>query len=351
MIQIRHIILGFILFGVSLARCQSADINISDTTKSIYYTDYSEQLLLKFGTIVKSNKLELINKNDNQHAKFSPTGLSSLGGGFNYKWLGFAISFGLPNPEESVRKYGNTKKIDAQLNIFSKKFGVDAIFQNYKGFYLENPSALTTSPKDSFPHLPTMETVSVGVEGAYFWNHKKFSYKAAYVRNTVQNKSAGSLLIGGFYSLDYAGFTSYDSTSSFIPMELPKSVSDSFDIRAFTSSSYGISIGYTYTVVFLKKWFINLSLVPGFGAKSLKVHNNLGEIDTKSGMMSRFTVRFATGFESKHFLIGLTAYIRTADFIYENYSIKPSTSNASLFVAKRFSLRKSKTKHTSEHTQ
>jgi len=347
MIQIKHLIFVVILFGGSLARCQSADINISDTAKSTYYTDYSEQLLIKFGTVVKSNKLELINKNDNQHAKFSPTGLSSLGGGFNYKWLGLAVSFGLPSPEESVRKFGNTRKFDAQLNIFSKKFGVDVIFQNYKGFYLENPTALTTWPKDSFPHLPTMETTSIGIEGAYFLNHKKFSYKAAYVRNTVQNKSAGSLLLGGFYSLDYAGFTSYDSTSSFIPKELPKSVADSFDISSYMSSSYGVSVGYTYTIVFLKKWFVNLSLVPGFGAKNLKIHNSLGEIDTKSGAMSRFTVRFATGFESKHFLIGLTAYFRTADITYENYSIKPSTSNAHLFVAKRFSLKKAKTKHTS----
>lgn len=314
------------------------------TQTSQYYTDYSDELLLKFGTVVKSNKLEIINTNDKQSAKFAPAGITSLGGGVNYKWLGLSISFGLPSKPEDDEKYGKTQRFDAQLNIYSKKFGIDVIVQNYNGFYLENPEALTTWEEDYQPQLPRMQSLSVGAGGYYFFNNKKFSYKAAYVRNTIQNKSAGSLLLGGFYSLDYAGFEegAYDEDTivSFIPKTLPQEVSDSFDIKAFRSYTYGISFGYTYTLVFLKKCFINLSLAPGIGAKSLVVYNSQGENTTKSGVATRITVRSSFGYDNKHFIVGLTSYVRTANINFENYDIKPSTSNVRFFIAKRFSLKK-----------
>jgi len=305
-------------------------------------------LLLKFGTVVKANKLEIRNTNSGQSAQFSPAGITNLGGGFNYKWLGLSLSFGLPSSAESDYKYGKTNRFDAQLNIYSKKFGVDVIFQNYSGFHLENPEELTTWNEDYQPQLPAMQSASVGFGGYYFFNHEKFSYKAAYVRNTIQNKSAGSFLLGGFYSLDYAGFEEgafeADTIVSFIPKELPKEVIDSFNVKAFVSHTYGISLGYTYTLVFLKKCFINLSLAPGFGAKSLKLHNSRGENSSKSGVVSRITVRSSIGYDNKHFLFGFTSYMRTANITFENYEIKPSTSSVRLFIAKRFSIKKKRSK-------
>ncbi|MCB0409067.1 MAG: DUF4421 family protein [Flavobacteriales bacterium] len=310
-----------------------------------YYTDYSNQLLLKLGTVIKANKLEIENTNSNQVAKFSPVGRTSLGVAFNYKWLGLGVAFGLPSASDSKYKYGETKRLDAQLNIYSKKFGIDVIFQNYNGYYLENPKALAIWDKDYFPQLPKMQSASLGVGGYYFFNNKKFSYKAAYVRNVVQNKSAGSFLLGGYYSLDYAGFEegayNQDTITSFIPKELPLELRDSFDIKAFASSTYGLSFGYTYTLV-MKRWFINISLAPGFGAKNLRLFNSKGENLSKSGTVSRITLRTALGYNGDKFQIGFTLYSRTANITFENYDIIPSTSNARFFVAKRFNVKRKK---------
>lgn len=335
----------FVFVHLSLAQVDLVVTPDSSVTND-YYTDYPNELLLKFGLTVKANKLQLVNTNSSETAKFSPAAITSLGGGVNYKWFGLALAYGLPSSEENNIKYGKTRRFDAQFNIYTKSFGVDVIFQNYQGFYLENPSVFTTWEKEEFPQLPTMQSASLGVGGYYFFNHKKFSYKAAYVRNTVQNKSAGSFLLGGYYSLDYAGFEegSYnrDTITSFIPKEMPLEAIDSFDIKAFTSSSFGISLGYTYTVVFLKKCFINASFAPGFGAKNLRVFNSEGENKTKAGVVSRLTLRLALGYEGKHFLLGFTSYLRTADISYNQYDIKPSTSNVKFFVAKRFNLKKKK---------
>jgi len=225
-------------------------------------------------------------------------------------------------------------------NIYSKKFVADAFAQQYNGFYIENPTVLTDWKETYFPQRDSMQTFSLGIGGYYVFNNKKLSYRAAYVRNAIQKKSAGSLLLGGFYSLDYAGFKD-GATKSFIPDYFPTSVQDSFALSAYVSKSFGISFGYTYTWV-VKRFFINISLIPGIVAKNLTIYTSSGEQKTKTGGASRFTGRVAIGYESKHFLIGLTSYITTGTIQFENYQIKPSTSNAKLFIAKRFNLKKKK---------
>ena len=97
-----------------------------------------------------------------------------------------AIAFGLPASAEQERIYGKTTRFDFQLNIYSKKFVVDAFAQQYNGLYIENPNELTTWNQEEFPQRDSMQTNSVGVAGFYVFNNKKLSYKAAYVRNAIQ---------------------------------------------------------------------------------------------------------------------------------------------------------------------
>lgn len=334
--------LFLISYVISVAQIEIDTDAVDTTTIEERYVDYSDQLLLKVMNVVKKNDLEIINSNNKQSLKLSPLGITSLGFGFNYKWLGLAVAFGMPASEEQIKTYGNTKRFDFQMNIYSKKFVIDAFLQQYNGFYISNPKNLVlTWDSIDFPQRDSMETLSAGVSGYYIFNNKKLSYKAAYVRNAVQKKSAGSFLLGGYFNLDYAGFTE-GASSHFIPDYFPLSVQDSFPINAYVSRSYGISFGYTYTFVFWKHFFVNLSLIPGLGGKDLTVVMKNGETIKERGGSARFIGRSALGYEHKYFLIGLTSYTSTGNFQFDHFNIKPSTSGVRFFIAKRFNLKKKK---------
>jgi len=337
----RCLILLFFIISISAKSQIEIDASAVDSTRSTdRYTDYSDQLLLKVMSVVKSNDLEIKNTNNEQSIMLKPYGISSLGFGFNYKWLGLAIAFGLPATDEEIAMYGKTTRFDFQLNIYSRKFVIDVFAQQYNGYYVENAPEITSWNETFFPLRESMQTLSLGVGGYYVFNHKKMSYKAAYVRNAVQKKSAGSFLLGGFYNIDYGGFKPGD-TSSFVPSFFPQEVQDSLPIDAYLARSVGISFGYTYTFVFFKRFFINLSLIPGAGSKSLRVHKN-GEEFVERSAMGRFNGRVALGYENKHFLMGLTTNTITGTFEFQDYEIKPSTSNVKFFFAKRFNLKKDK---------
>ncbi|MDF1672649.1 MAG: DUF4421 family protein [Vicingaceae bacterium] len=334
-----HFLILF-LFSISTQAQVELDTHpVDTTTQTTYYTDYSDQLLLKMMSVVKSNSLEIVNKNGMEFLELKPHGISSLGFGFNYKWLGLGIAFGLPASAQDEKIYGKTSRFDFQLNIYSKKFVIDAFAQNYRGFHISNPTALTTWDSIPFPQRDSMQTLSVGVGGYYVFNNKKLSYKAAYVRNAVQKKSAGSFLLGGYYNIDYAGFDP-GATSFFVPKYFPQEVQDSFALSAYRSINYGISFGYTYTFVFWKRFFINLTAIPGIGAQRLIVFSSSGEKNTSTGGASRFVARSALGYENKHFLIGLTNYVTTGNFEFKNFEIRPSTHNVKFFFAKRFNVKK-----------
>lgn len=341
--RLRYLYLLAIIFISTQLKSQvELDASAVDSTlEEERYIDYSDQLLLKVMSVVKANNLEITNTGSNQSLKLAPYGITSLGFGFNYKWLGLGIAFGLPPSAADKAKYGNTSRFDFQLNIYSKKFVVDAFAQQYKGFYIENPNQLTVWNESFFPQRDSMQTFSLGSSGYYVFNNKNLSYKAAYVRNAVQKKSAGSFLLGGFVNIDYAGFQS-GATNSFVPNFFPKEVKDTFDIDAYVSRSFGVSFGYTYTFVFFKRFFINISLVPGLGSTNLTVYKqDIGEVNIRKGT-ARFIGRTALGYENKHFVIGLTSYSTTGTIDFQNFKIKPSTSNVKFFIAKRFNLKKSK---------
>jgi len=314
--------------------------NSKDTTsnENKYYTNYTDKLVLKFTNSIKYTKLDITNSNDKKTLRLAPAGTLDLGFAFNYKWLGLGFTYGLPSGIQSDTTKGITKRFDFQLSIYSKWFVIDALYQKYKGFHLSNPGAFTNWDSTAvFPQLPDMENYSIGASAFYILNNKKFSYRAAYVRNVVQNKSAGSILAGPFFNMDAAR-----TENGFVPKEMPSEVKDTFDISSFSSTSYGLAVGYTYTVVIAKKVFMNFSIVPGVGIKDLETKLKGVQRATKQGVTGRVNYRFAFGYEHRAFLIGLTFAGTQGNIKIDNLEISPGAGVLNLFVAKRFNVSKKK---------
>ncbi len=333
-------VLLFIFFSGQLYSQLDANVTIkadesSSATKNEYYTDLTDKLLVKYTNSVKYTKLDIVNRNTNKKVELHPAGSLDLGMEIGYKWFGLGLSYGLPSSAESDSIKGETKRFDIQFNIYSKKVVVDALYQRYKGFYVNNPENFTDWSPSILPQLPNMENYSLGASAYYILNHKKFSYRAAYVRNEIQNKSAGSLLFGPFFNFDEAY-----TDDQFIPRVLPLAVQDSFAIDFFSSTSYGLAIGYTYSFVIKKKVFMNFSMVPGIGVKDLKTSLNGVAKATRSGVAARITYRLAMGYEQRSFLLGLTLYGTQGSIVIDNFEFSPGAGKLKLFVAKRFDLKK-----------
>jgi hypothetical protein len=115
--------------------------------------------------------------------------------------------------------------------------------------------------KDSegnFYHRPDLESRLLGGALQYIVNHKRFSFRAAFLQTDWQKKSAGSLLLG-FES--YAGRIKSDST-------LLRYRSDADPSGHLARKDFfwqiGPTLGYAYTLVIQRNFFVTGSFAESF---------------------------------------------------------------------------------------
>jgi hypothetical protein len=326
--------LSAILFIAGCSQLMASALELSDRPENdstVYFIDLSDLLSLRFYTLAKLNTLEI--KGSGKKISMKPHGTGSIGVGFNYKFLGLGLSLGLPSSAEDNEIYGRTRRFDLQASYYGRKLAADGFIQKYSGYYLENPDELAFWNEPYYPHSEDIRVFSVGGTAYYIFNSEKFSYKAAYLRNQVQKKSAGSFLCGIY--------TFYDEVSSkdgLIPGSMPATARDQVDIKDFEAYSFGASFGYMYTVVIRGNFYLNIGLAPGLGYKEFVLTDrdlDRHHINT-SGVLLQ--VRLAMGYEFRRFYLGAQAVSINRNLNFEESEINIGTGQVRFIIGKRFNI-------------
>jgi hypothetical protein len=177
----------------------------------------------------------------------------------------------------------------------------------------------------------------MGGNGFYLFNRKKFSYKAAYLRNEIQTRSAGSLSAGIFFYHDMVR-----SANGFLPSEMPDSIRIDFDLKAFDATSMGVSVGYQHTFVVKGNFFISLQLTPGIGYLRLEALNVVGETGIANKFAWQVLGRTAMGYEFENYYLGATASIILRTIKYKSYYVDLGTEQFRFVVGRRFDVSRKK---------
>jgi hypothetical protein len=323
-----------IFLAASLMQTFSRDDNGADSSFQ-YIEDLTNLLNLRLYTLTKYNSLEILHPPDKIIMR--PNGNTNLGVGFNYRGLGLGISIGRPLSPASIEKYGMTNRFDMQASLYGKSIGLDGFIQWYKGYYLANPGDLIEWDKPDYPHVRDLEIFSIGGNGFYLFSRKKFSYKAAYLRNEIQKRSAGSFSTGIFFYHDMVR-----SDNGFLPAVMPDSIRKDFDLKDFDATSVGVSVGYQHTFVIGGNFFINLQLTPGLGYRRMAAKTLDGSSENVNKAAWQVLGRTALGYEFKHFYVGAMASIILRSYQYKDFEIDLGTEQFRFTIGKRFDVSRNK---------
>ena len=291
------------------------------------YVQSTDSLLsVKVYMASSSNTFQLKDNYSRQTLKFSPNSGANLGIGFDYKWLGFSLSFGLKNKE--IDKKGKTEKFDIGITTFGQKNIFDAKLQLYNGFYIENPWIYDTNWADTlnFPQRADVTTNSISLGWVYVFNNRKFSYKAAFTQNEIQKKSAGSLLIGAFANLNIIA-----ADSAILPSMARQYFSPESNFKITRNLSFTLGAGYVYSLIIHKKFFVTLAAVQGLGVQSVLLINDNSKYDYyKNTLATHTNIRFGLGYNTYRNYWGLMAFADISPF--KTKSNKTEISFASNFI-------------------
>lgn len=308
---------------------------------STYISDHSKELTVRLYGSRKFTGYILGEYGNRQRLKYRPNDNFNSGVGFTYKYVGINLGFRLPFINDDNKKYGKTRFLDLQSYVYSRKITADLYAQFYNGYYIANRSVLQDRAAygSLFPQRSDIKTKNVGLNMQYIFNHRRFSYRAAYLQNEYQKRSAGSLVAGG--GLHYI---SINADSAIIPLNL---IYPDFFKRADFNRSHifclALNVGYAYTLVVKQHYFLTGSLSVGTGVNYTSITNTRLDVTDKNlGTQLNGIFRLSTGYNSERYFAGV-AYV---NFVTRNTSPitdawqEFQTGNFRLYFAKRFKLKK-----------
>jgi hypothetical protein len=329
----------FLLLQATLVLSQKKSVSVHSTLPfdTNYIVDYSDRITLKTFGILKSNQIGHYDNFTRRFIYYRPNETFDIGFGLVYEWLGFDIAFNFPFINNDNERFGETSKIDIQTNFYLRRFVIDLEIQKYQGYYGSNAHKYIESfdiRNSVYPIRPDMSTFNHAINAVYVFNPHKFSYRATFLYNERQIKSAGSLLAGSYLS-----YFKMNADSTIVPIQVRDEFNPNADFRGVTYINTGLSAGYGQTFVVKNNFFFSISLTIGLGPSILRDSQN-GNIHNANNvkMAARAVVRGALGYNSEKTYFGISVISsQSSEVDLREAHLERNINNFQIFVGQRFS--------------
>jgi len=263
-----------------------------------------------------------------------------LGLGYTYSFLTLNVGFKLPVFNSDDDLYGESRGLDLQSHTIFRNMIVDLYLQWNRGYYLSHPDdpGSLPGPDPGFPVRGDLRTSVVGINIQRLFNSERYSYKASFVQNEFQKRSAGSPMLGieGYWMLGMAD-------SLIIPASLTGSdFAGGMTFNQADLFQVGINAGYAYTLVIRERFYLSLATTWGLTAGNCILNNTASSELQSSGISLGVDNhnRASMGFNKNNFYIGVSwiQFNMSQNYGYKKGWFRYSTNNIRLNVVRRFRL-------------
>ncbi len=271
-----------------------------------YVHDYSHIVTGRFYLITKYNRMRF-GANGAPDLVYQPNNRYNFGLGVSYRSLTLNIGVGIPGINVDQHKYGATKYLDAQANVYTKRWATNLFLQRFAGYYTPSYS------KDELGWVQDTELATrgdlvqwnIGASTVKILNNDRFSYRAAFNQDAWQRKSQGSWLVGG-----YLTYFALQADSSLVPQALADRFEDGLHMRKGRFWDIGPMGGYAYTWVYRDHWFVTGSGVVGAGLSAQRVETKEPDEQTRTSTVTgpgwHLQVRAGAGYNSRNHYFGMS---------------------------------------------
>lgn len=309
-------------------------------------TNYVEPEHYNFTLMVQNtNTYEIYRlKSKNGHSvMFSPRPGIKVGPYFGWRWAFAGYTF-------DVGHLASRRRQEVDLSIYSQKIGADLFYRksgdDYRLRDIKLSGNFDTSPLEN----KIFDGLNVEVWGFnvyYIFNHRKFSYPAAFSQSTRQKKSAGSLLLGIGYSQHDLRFD-YKKLTKFISDNIPQYEAQPDSGLMFERvhySDFSVSAGYGYNFVVAKNLLLAASLSLSLGYK--QSHGDKTDNDKMSfrdfafnSLMFDGVGRFGIVWNNDRFFAGSSVILHAYNYRKPQFSTNNFFGNLNIYTGWKFGKRK-----------
>lgn len=238
--------------------------------------------------------------------------------GASYRGISAAVAI---NPAKIKGVY---KDYEFNLNYYSSRLSLDLSYQRSETL----AGDIVGDRGEQHLQSDDVTLKVLNIAGYYTFNHRRFSYPAAFTQSYLQRRSAGSWLAG----------ISYQGGSIKTTDNLKARSPNAPDVRIYIGH-LGIGGGYGYNWVPSRKWLLHLSLLPTFvvyNRNNMTVNDERKEAQHMQFNMI-FNERAAIVYNfSPRYFAGATAVVNNSVFKDDAVTVNQNKWRARAFIGMRF---------------
>lgn len=285
-----------------------------------------------------------ISTKDGNTIRLAPGPSVKVGPYFGWRWifLGYTVQVNHISGDKSKREF--------DLSLYSQQIGIDLFYRRTGSDYKIRSMNFGDDVNTRVMNGVSFDGLRASIKGFnlyYIFNHRKFSYPAAFNQSTVQRRSCGSLLVGiGFtkHSLDVDWGSLYDLTAAYLGDDVAAAHIDT-DLTSgtITYSDTSISAGYGYNWVFARNCLFASSLSLALGYKHTKSDTN-----GKGGILHDFSIdnfnidgqgRFGLVWNNTKWFFGSSIILHTYNYDKKEFSTNNIFGSLNIYIGFNFDRR------------
>lgn len=302
----------------------------SDSIRSEYITQFPDHFFLYPVLKQRSLNFELSKRDRSSVLTYKPNKSYHLGLGAYVFELGVELAFAIPLQEKSIDRFGESRARDLALNVLAKRWGVDAFYQRYRGFYIVDKD-LQPAPDEPYPQRPDIGTRNFGATVHYVFNNHKFSFRSAYNFAERQLVSKGSFLLFGAL-----GTFRVAADSSIVTHARETAFGNGVDFTHLRYTTFSVAPGYTYNLI-RNNFFLNATLAVGPAHHWINYElEATGERRHDIAINSFLGGRVAVGYNGPRIFGGLTFVSQGSIIRFDDVNFSNNNSVFKILVGYRF---------------
>lgn len=325
-------------FGKTLYRFVKNFSNID--TAYIQPQDFNYTVMLQ-----NTNTYELyrITSSKGNDFTFSPLPSMKLGPYIGWRWVFFGYTFDLKHINNGDKK----KEFD--LSLYSSQIGIDLFYRKTGTDYKISRMSFDDSHNVDTRVMRGVDYdgINVSIKGMnlyYIFNHKRFSYPAAFSQSTIQRRSCGSAMCGIGYT-QHSLSIDWEKLYNIVESRLGSNVAASHmdkDLKMnkvkYTDISF--SGGYGYNWVFAHNWLAAASLSLALGYKSSWSDSNHEKFYFKDFSFHNFNIdgvgRFGIVWNNMRWYYGANAIMHTYNYHKSKFSTNNIFGSLNIYIGVNF---------------
>ena len=301
---------------------------------------------------------------DGQRISFAPDPSWRLGPYLGWRWvfLGYTVDLKHIN-----MKSDHSSKKEFNLSLYSSLLGVDLFWRQTGNDYHIQRMSLGDDVNTDALRKVSFDGFKGSIKGLnlyYIFNHRKFSYPAAYSQSTKQKLSAGSWMVGLGYT-QHQLEVDWDKLSNIVDERLNQKSRNQQNQEARTQlnqegeiqteakidsslmfskvrySDYSATVGYGYNWVFAKNWLFNASLSVGLAYNHSRSDDpELDKFNLKNFNFKNFNIdgvgRFGVVWNNDKWYAGISSVIHSYNYHKDHFSTNNSFGSLNIYVGVNF---------------